>query len=90
MPDRLAARVRLLVADAQAAVKETEDRLAYRKTHGRTLSKAHTDALAELGERLGVLRERLGVLLGPDVAKLYEEFTELQRRLGLEVEEHGE
>jgi len=83
------------VAEAVAVVGDvvalSEARLTYRQAHGRQLSKAHTDALAELAGHLDTLRERLDALLAPDIEKLYEQFTELQRRLGLEeVQEHGE
>ena len=82
-------QVRQAVAAVDEAIGASADRLAYRKEHGRQLSKAHSDALAALGERLDLLRERLAALLAPDIEKLYEEFTELQRRLGLEEVHNG-
>jgi len=76
-------KVRRLVADIQAAVKASEDRLTYRRECGRQLSKAHEEALTGLRARLGVLTARLDALLGPDVdvAALKAEFAGLKARL---------
>jgi len=73
-----------VLAALETYIARCEDRLAYRREHGRQLSKAHLDALGELGQRLNTLRERLDAIVGPDVAKLYEEFKELRRQLDME------
>jgi len=77
----LAARVRALVADAEAVLAESERRLAYRREHGRDLSQVHKEALADLLPALDAVRERLAKFLGPDPADLFKEFTEITERL---------
>jgi hypothetical protein len=86
----LAERVRALVADAEAVLAESEARLAYRREHGRDLSKAHSQALADLLPALDGLRERLAAIVGPDIAALRREFEELTQRLGLERHDGGD
>jgi len=83
MPERLAARVRLLVADAQATLKETEDRLAYRREARRELSATHKEACRELQGALQALADRLAALLAPpvDVEGLRREYEALRVRL---------
>jgi len=85
----LAQRVKALVADVEAVLAESERRLAYRREHGRDLSQAHKEALAELLPVLDALRRSLGALVGPDIEALRREFEELTQRLGLEVQDGG-
>lgn len=80
----LASRVRALVADVEGVVAESEQRLVYRREHGRQLSQPHVDALGQLEAQLVALTARLDQLLGPDVDALRKEFEELQQRLGRE------
>jgi hypothetical protein len=76
-----------LVASVESYIARCEARLTYRREHGRTLSKAHVDALDALKAQVVALTGRLDSLLGPDIGKLYEQFNELQRRLGVEEEQ---
>jgi hypothetical protein len=88
--ESLAERVRALVADAEAALAESERRVAFRRQHGRDLSKAHSQALADLLPALDGLRGRLAALVGPDIEALRREFEELTQRLGLEEHDGDE
>jgi hypothetical protein len=82
-PISLVDRVRLLVADVQAAVKETEDRQGYRRENGRELGGPHKEACRELQGALQVLADRLGSLLAPpvDLGALRAEYEALRARL---------
>jgi hypothetical protein len=66
----------LTIAAVGAYLERVEGRLAYRQEHGRTLSKAALDQLADLRQRIDMIIDP-----PPDTAVLRREFEDLQRRL---------
>jgi hypothetical protein len=83
MSSNLADRVRAVAVQAEALTRESEDRLAYRRAHGRELSAAHVEALHRLQGSLQALAERVAALLAPpiDVEALRAQYEGLCGRL---------
>jgi len=78
-----------ILASLDAYLGRSEDRLAYRQQHGRTLSQAHREALSGLAQALSALRERIQAILEPppDPEELRADFEAACARLEqMEVE----